>query len=45
VVATHAPLRVVLDIEEHREQFPGVAVETVTLPSYPHGSLAAHLLG
>jgi penicillin-binding protein 2 len=45
VVASGVPLRVVLAIDEHREQFPGVAVETTTLPSYPHGSLAAHVLG
>jgi penicillin-binding protein 2 len=45
VVASHAPLRVVLAIGEHREQFPGVSVQTASLPTYPHGSLAAHLLG
>ncbi len=32
-------------ISEHREQFPGVAVQTVTQPTYPGGSLAAHVLG
>jgi len=44
-VATNVPTRVVLAVSEHREQFPGVAVQTVTLPSYPNGSLAAQILG
>src|SRR4051812_22049562 len=44
-VALNAPTRTVLAVSEHREQFPGVAVQTVTLPLYPNGSLAAHLLG
>lgn len=45
VVAKRAPMNVVLAISEHREQFPGVTVDTITLPSYPGGTLAAHLLG
>jgi len=44
-VATNAPLSVVLSISEHREQFPGVAVTTQTLPHYTDGSLASHILG
>ena len=44
-VATDAPTRVVLAISEHREDFPGVVVQTVTLPDYPYDSVAAHLLG
>ncbi len=44
-VATNAPTATVLAISEHREQYPGVAVQTVTLPSYPNGSLAAQILG
>jgi penicillin-binding protein 2 len=44
-VATNAPTKVVLAVNEHREDFPGVAVQTVTLPAYPNGDLAAHLLG
>jgi penicillin-binding protein 2 len=44
-VATNAPTGVVLAVSEHRERFPGVALQTVTRPSYPGGSLAAHLLG
>jgi penicillin-binding protein 2 len=44
-VATSAPTDVVLAIAEHREQFPGVALQTVTQSSYPGGTLAAHVLG
>jgi penicillin-binding protein 2 len=44
-VATNAPTRTVLAVSEHREDYPGVAVQTVTLPTYPNGDLAAHLLG
>src|SRR4051812_20799701 len=44
-VATDAPTGVVLTVSEHREQYAGVAVQTVTRPEYPHGSLAAHVLG
>ena len=44
-VATDAPPSVVLAVSEHREDFPGVALQTVTLPEYPYGTLAAHILG
>ena len=44
-VLTNAPTDVVLEISEHREDFPGVAVETQIVRNYPGGSLAAHLLG
>lgn len=44
-VATNAPTKVVLAVSERREDFPGVAVQTVTLPTYPYRTLAAHLLG
>jgi penicillin-binding protein 2 len=44
-VAINAATRVVLTISEHREQYAGVAVQTVTQPHYPNGSLAAHVLG
>jgi penicillin-binding protein 2 len=44
-VATNAATATVLAIDEHRENFPGVAVQTVTLPNYPNGSLAAQILG
>ncbi len=44
-VAMNAPTSTVLAVSEHREQFPGVAVQTVMLPAYPYGSLAGHVLG
>ncbi|MDQ2750905.1 MAG: penicillin-binding transpeptidase domain-containing protein [Actinomycetota bacterium] len=44
-VATNTPTAVALAVSEHREQFPGVALQSVTQPSYPNGTLAAHLLG
>jgi penicillin-binding protein 2 len=44
-VATSAPTSAVLEVSEHREQYPGVTLQTVTLPSYPNGSLAAQVLG
>ncbi|WP_375484422.1 penicillin-binding transpeptidase domain-containing protein [uncultured Jatrophihabitans sp.] len=44
-VASKVPTKVVLAISEHREQFPGVSVDTVSLPTYPGGSLAAQVLG
>lgn len=44
-VATHASTNTVLAISERREDYPGVAVQTVSLPTYPNGTLAAHLLG
>ncbi|MDP9116753.1 MAG: penicillin-binding transpeptidase domain-containing protein [Actinomycetota bacterium] len=44
-VAVNASTPAALAISEHREQFPGVALQTMTLPYYPGGSLAAHVLG
>jgi penicillin-binding protein 2 len=44
-VATNVSAQVVLAIGEHREDFPGVTVQSVTLPQYPYGSVAAHVLG
>jgi penicillin-binding protein 2 len=44
-VASNISTGVVLAVSERREQFPGVAVQTVTLPVYPNGELAAQLLG
>jgi len=32
-------------IEEHQREFPGVAVQRVFVRHYPHGTLAAHVLG
>lgn len=44
-VATDVTTATVLTLSEHREQFPGVAVTTRSVPTYPGGTLAAHLLG
>ncbi|HLY33635.1 MAG TPA: penicillin-binding transpeptidase domain-containing protein [Jatrophihabitantaceae bacterium] len=44
-VLQNVPTSVALSISEHREQYPGVALQTVTQPLYPGGSLAAHVLG
>lgn len=44
-VATNAPTAVALAVSEHRERFPGVALGTLSLPDYPGGTLAAHVLG
>ncbi|MGN6609015.1 MAG: penicillin-binding transpeptidase domain-containing protein [Jatrophihabitans sp.] len=44
-VLTKAGQDIVLAIEEHAELFPGVSVQTVSLPTYPNGDLAAHVLG
>lgn len=32
-------------LEEHQREFPGVAVQRVFVRHYPHGTLAAHVLG
>jgi penicillin-binding protein 2 len=32
-------------IEEHQSEFPGVTVQRVFVRHYPHGTLAAHVLG
>ncbi len=44
-VTAQASEHAVLTIGERREEFPGVAVQTVTALDYPYGSLAAHVLG
>ncbi|MCW2497396.1 penicillin-binding transpeptidase domain-containing protein [Jatrophihabitans sp.] len=44
-VAANVPSSVVFAVGEHREQFPGVAIETESLADYPGGSLASHVLG
>jgi penicillin-binding protein 2 len=44
-VMSNAPDDVVLSISEHREDYPGVAVQTTTVRNYPAGSLAAQVLG
>ncbi len=40
-----AGLMKVLQIEEHREDFPGVAAQFAAVRDYPQGRLAAHVLG
>jgi penicillin-binding protein 2 len=45
IVARDVPQEVIFEIREHPERYPGV--ETMALPvrTYPHGTLAAHVLG
>ncbi|MEY8436670.1 penicillin-binding protein 2 [Atopobiaceae bacterium 24-176] len=44
-VAVDVSRRVVAYLEEHPDLFPGVVVEQRTQRHYPHGKLAAHVLG
>lgn len=45
-IATDVPVDVVSYIHEHSAtRYPGVYAETMPLREYPHGELAAHLLG
>ena len=44
-VTVDASRRVVAYIGEHPEAFPGVSIEERSVRSYPHGSLAAHVVG
>ncbi|UQX89672.1 penicillin-binding transpeptidase domain-containing protein [Jatrophihabitans telluris] len=44
-VATDVATAVVLAVSEHAESYPGVAVTTQSVLSYPGGTLAAHVLG
>jgi penicillin-binding protein 2 len=52
-VAAGAPVTVRQDVgfylvayvEEHQREFPGVSVQRVFVRHYPHGTLAAHVLG
>lgn len=45
VVASDVSLRDIAYINEHIDAFPGVVTQVRTTRSYPHGSLAAHVLG
>ena len=45
VVAIDVPLDKVAYIAEHESEFPGVEVRTKAVREYPHGKLAAHVLG
>ncbi|TMQ55554.1 MAG: penicillin-binding protein 2 [Candidatus Eisenbacteria bacterium] len=40
-----APFRVLAAVEESRAELPGIEVQIEPLRHYPHGKLAAHLLG
>jgi penicillin-binding protein 2 len=44
-VKTDVPRSVLAYVSERPEQFPGVKVEQAYLRNYPHGSLAAQILG
>jgi penicillin-binding protein 2 len=39
------PQSVALYVGEHRDEFPGVSVETIGVRDYVHGTLAPHVLG
>ena len=45
IVALDVPEPARLAILEHIEDYPGRDVEKLTVPHYPHGELAAHVLG
>jgi len=44
-VAVDVPLEKISFIAEHKEDFPGVDAERVTIREYPNGRLASHVLG
>lgn len=44
-IAQDVPEEVIVYLEEHRADFPGVQAEMLTQRFYPHGSLGAHVLG
>ena len=45
VVAEGVPSAAVAEIRAHADQFPGMRIVQLTRRSYPHGSLAAHVIG
>jgi penicillin-binding protein 2 len=45
VIAEDVPLEVVAEVEGHPERYPGVRIEPRRRRLYPHGDLAANLLG
>jgi penicillin-binding protein 2 len=45
VLRRNAPFQIRAAVEERREELPGVEVQMEPLRRYPHGTLAAHLLG
>ncbi|MBW3645085.1 MAG: penicillin-binding protein 2 [Actinobacteria bacterium] len=44
-VAEDVPEEALIELRERRHEFPGVDADQVAVRSYPHGTLAAHLLG
>ena len=44
-VAENADLAVLARVEEHRDELPGVEIETLPERYYPYDTLAAHVLG
>jgi penicillin-binding protein 2 len=44
-VAEDVPKETLIHIREHQDEFPGVGAVQLTRRHYPHGNLAAHLLG
>jgi penicillin-binding protein 2 len=44
-VAEDVPTDKLFYVTEHADQFPGVTPEVLALRDYPHGKLAAHVLG
>jgi penicillin-binding protein 2 len=44
-IVNEASEEAIVYIREHAEDFPGVGAERVAERAYPHGTLAAHLLG
>jgi penicillin-binding protein 2 len=45
VLRADAPFRVLAAVEESRAELPGIEVQIEPVRRYPHGKLAAHLLG
>jgi penicillin-binding protein 2 len=45
LVALDVPMTTVAYLAEHEAEFPGVEVSVVPVREYPHGTLAAHVLG
>lgn len=44
-VAEDLPEEVLIELRERKGEFPGVTAQQSAVRAYPHGSLAAHLLG
>src|SRR5262249_15021812 len=44
-VAVNITFDRVLELEEHLDQYPGVAISRVTVRNYPYGAATAHVVG